>query len=144
MINLFLNDIINNNKERGEQNNVINKLDKMRKNNELKIKATFETLNEGVLALSYGKNDLNNIILKVDPENWAKASAVKRWYTLYHELGHDVLDFDHGQGGKMMFNFADYEYDWNKFNEDRNYMFDTFLNNKNEISKIKVSKQKRQ
>jgi hypothetical protein len=137
MINLFLNDLFNNNSERGEKNTSINMLQKMQKDKTLNIQATFETLGENILALSYGINNMKSIILKVDPENWQKASSVKRWYTLYHELGHDVLNFEHGQGGKMMFNFAENDYTWNQFNEDRNYMFNTYLNN-NETPKAKA------
>lgn len=141
MINLFLDDLFNNATERGEKNTSINMLQKMRDNKTLNIQATFETLGENILALSYGINNMKSIILKVDPENWEKASSVKRWYTLYHELGHDVLNFEHGQGGKMMFNFAENDYTWNQFNEDRNYMFNTYLNN-NETPKAKAPNKK--
>lgn len=133
MINLFLDDIINNNNEKGEPNILIKNLRLNRKSpiNGIKIKAIFTTLDKGVLAQSFGFKDDKNIILKVDPDNWLKASSVKRWYTLYHELGHDVLNFEHGQGGKMMFNYSNTEYSWDEFNEDRNYMFEIFLNRRN-------------
>ena len=129
MVNLFLDDIINNNLERGEPSLLIKNLRLQRKSqtNGIKINATFKPLEDGVLALSYGSKDNKNIILKVDPEGWSKASSAKKWYTLYHELGHDVFNFEHGQGGKMMFNYSDEEYTWDNFNEDRNYMFDVFL-----------------
>lgn len=129
MINLFLDDIINNNLEKGEPSSLIKKIRLKRKSqiDGIKINATFTTLEKGVLALSSGYKDDKNIILKVDPENWLKASIAKRWYTLYHELGHDVLNFEHGQGGKMMFNISNEEYTWNEFNDNRNYMFEVFL-----------------
>tara|TARA_A200000113_G_scaffold224771_1_gene243534 strand:+ start:1183 stop:1335 length:153 start_codon:yes stop_codon:yes gene_type:complete len=44
-----------------------------------------------------------------------------------HELGHDVLNFQHGQGGKMMFNYSDAEYNWDTFVKDRDYMFNKYL-----------------
>ncbi len=129
MVNLFLDDIINNNLERGEPSLLIKNLRLNRKSqiNGIKINATFKPLEDGVLALSYGLRDNKNIILKVDPEGWSKASSAKKWYTLYHELGHDVLNFEHGQGGKMMFNYSEEDYTWEDFNEDRNYMFDVYL-----------------
>ena len=55
--------------------------------------------------------------------SWANASIQKKWYILYHELGHDVLNLNHGEGGKMMFNFADREYSWDEFYQDKDYMF---------------------
>tara|TARA_R110000744_G_scaffold356528_3_gene463300 strand:+ start:934 stop:1464 length:531 start_codon:yes stop_codon:yes gene_type:complete len=93
------------------------------------IYATFEKLETGVLAKAYGMGDDDNIILKVDPISWQKASSVERWYTIYHELGHDVLNFRHGQGGKMMFNYSEVSYTWEDFNRDRNYMFKKYFDN---------------
>jgi len=92
-----------------------------------KIKGTFEPLKDNTIALSYGINN-SNIILKVDPEKWVKSSTVKKWYILYHELGHDVLNLEHGQGGRMMFNFPTSEYSWIDFFKDRNNMFEIYNN----------------
>lgn len=86
------------------------------------LKATFEPLDGSLIALSYGYGDDSTIVIKADPEKWAKSSIEKRWYVLYHELGHDVLNLEHGQGGKMMFNFADKEYTWDDFFQDKEYM----------------------
>ena len=72
----------------------------------------------------------SQIIIKIDPEKWAKAPSIKRWYILYHELGHDVLNLKHGQGGKMMFNFPlSSEITIENFVEDRNYMFKSLFKN---------------
>lgn len=92
------------------------------------LKATFEPLEGSVIALSYGYGDDTTIVIKVDPEKWAKSSIEKRWYVLYHELGHDVLNLEHGQGGKMMFNFADKEYTWDDFFKDKDYMINFIKN----------------
>jgi hypothetical protein len=87
------------------------------------ITSTFEPLEDGVLALAFGMNKDNEIIIKVNPKEWSKATNEKRWYILYHELGHDVLNLEHGEGGKMMFNFADKDYSWDEFFTDKEYMF---------------------
>ncbi|MDB4024870.1 hypothetical protein N9464_06580 [Flavobacteriaceae bacterium] len=86
------------------------------------LQATFEPLEGTTLALAYGFENDSIIKIKVDPEKWAESSIQKRWYVIYHELGHDVLNLEHGQGGKMMFNFADREYTWDEFFEDKQYM----------------------
>ena len=80
------------------------------------------------IALAYGKGDDSIIYIEVDPEKWAESSSQKRWYVLYHELGHDVLNLDHGQAGKMMFNFANRDYTWDEFFEDKQYMFKSINN----------------
>ena len=87
------------------------------------IKATFVDLPRGVVALSYGQNKDKEIIIQVDPNKWEEASPSKKWYVLYHELGHDVLNLDHGNGGKMMFNYVDRDYSWKEFFIDSEYMF---------------------
>ena len=93
------------------------------------LKATFEPLEGNTIAAAYASNNDSAIVIKVDPEKWANSSTEKKWYILYHELGHDVLNLDHGEGGKMMFNFADREYSWDEFVKDKNYMFN-FMKNK--------------
>ncbi|MAD11982.1 MAG: hypothetical protein CMC04_04605 [Flavobacteriaceae bacterium] len=94
-----------------------------------KITATFEALDDPLIALAYGLGLDDEIIIVVDPMKWKNASIEKKWYVMYHELGHDVLNFKHGQAGKMMFNFADREYTWDEFFEDKKYMFNLKKNN---------------
>jgi len=93
------------------------------------LKATFEPLEGNTIALAYGMNLDDKIVIKVDPTKWQKASVQKKWYILYHELGHDVLNLEHGEAGKMMFNFAEREYTWEEFFEDKEYMFKAFKKN---------------
>ena len=88
-----------------------------------KITSTFEPLDNGILALAFGMFNDEEIIIKVNPQDWSKASNPKRWYILYHELGHDVLNLQHGQGGKMMFNYTEKDYNWGDFMKDKDYMF---------------------
>ena len=49
------------------------------------LKATFEPLDDGVIAYAFGRNNDNAIIIKVDPARWSNASIEKKWYILYHE-----------------------------------------------------------
>lgn len=91
-----------------------------------KVVTSFETLDGQTLGLSYGINNDYKIELKIDPVKWENSSIPKRWYLIYHELGHDVLNLNHGNGGKMMFNFADKGYSWEEFWEDRKYMFESY------------------
>ena len=108
MIQFFLKDCNRNNIKLKDQNSII---------------ATFEPLEGNTIALAYGFGNDSLIKIKVDPEKWMQASIEKKWYVIYHELGHDVLNLEHGQAGKMMFNFADKEYTWDEFFMDKEYMF---------------------
>ena len=93
------------------------------------IKATFDELPEGTVALASGFNNDNQITIKADPAKWQNASPSKKWYVLYHELGHDVLNLDHGEGGKMMFNYVDRDYSWDEWLNDKKYMFNSYKRN---------------
>ena len=108
LINVFLKDCENHNIEINKTQN---------------ITGTFESLENNAIALAYGYNDDSKIIIKIDPEMWLKSSLPTKFYILYHELGHDVLNLMHGQGGKMMFNFTEEEYSWKDFFIDRDNMF---------------------
>ena len=93
------------------------------------IVGLFESLDGDTLAQSYGIDNDNLVLIKIDSEKWAKASSIKRWYILYHELGHDILNLRHGQGGKMMYPFPlNNTFDIKNFIKDRDYMFKSFLN----------------
>jgi uncharacterized protein (TIGR02145 family) len=96
----------------------------------IQIKAIFEEMDNEILAVSYGINNDENILLKVNPIKWAEASNQKKWYIIYHELGHDVLNLLHGEGDKMMFNFIDKKYTWTEFFDDRKKMFDIYFSKK--------------
>ena len=149
MINLFINDLkyhINdfkiNNLEIADSKKIsdlITSLDK------IQVKATFEEMDNETLAVSYGINNDKNILVKVNPVKWAEASNQKKWYIIYHELGHDVLNFHHGEGDKMMFNFIDKKYSWGEFFDDRKKMFDIYFSKKlvktnNNINIIQIKK----
>ena len=91
------------------------------------IVAKFESLEGNIIGVSTGKDNDQLIKIKIDPKAWSESSIPKRWYLLYHELGHDVLNLEHGNGGKMMFNFIDRGYSWKEFWEDKNYMLNNYL-----------------
>ena len=145
MINLFINDLkyhINdfkiNNLEIADSKKIsdlITSLDK------IQVKATFEEMDNETLAVSYGINNDKNILVKVNPVKWAEASNQKKWYIIYHELGHDVLNLQHGEGDKMMFNFIDKKYTWNEFFDDRKKMFDVYFYKKLVKSNINIKGQ---
>jgi len=90
------------------------------------VKIAFEKLPEGVLGLSYGMYNDSLIDIRIDRLNWSKSSSSKRWYVLYHELGHDLLNFEHGKGGRMMNPIADRGYTWEEFWRDRSVMFEEY------------------
>ena len=91
-----------------------------------KIKTEFKQLSKGVLAIANGMNIDGEISIDVDPAKWQEASPSKKWYVLYHELGHDYLNLRHGEGGKLMFNFVDRDYLWEEFFKDKEYMFESY------------------
>ena len=131
MINLFINDLKyhindfkNNNIETADSKKISDLIIILDK---IQVKATFEEMDNETLAVSYGINNDKNILVKVNPVKWAEASNQKKWYIIYHELGHDVLNFHHGEGDKMMFNFIDKKYSWGEFFDDRKKMFDIYI-----------------
>jgi hypothetical protein len=72
-------------------------------------------------------------VIKVDinQEHWRTSSPPKRWYILYHELGHDVLNLEHtGFECRMMQPISDREYSWDEFMEGRSEMFLYWLKQK--------------
>jgi len=91
----------------------------------------FKKMEGEIIALAYGMNDDKVIDIKVDPEKWYNSSSANKWYILYHELGHDILNLKHGQGGRMMFNYPTKIYSWEEFFHDRDNMFLEVFNNVN-------------
>jgi hypothetical protein len=93
------------------------------------IEASFSKLPNQVIAYAFAKDDDSKIEVVADPKNWKFAIPQKKWYILYHELGHDVLNLNHGEGGKMMFNYSEKSYTWEDFFTDKDYMFLSFKKN---------------
>ena len=107
------------------------KLNGIKINDNQNIDATFQSIDGITLGLAYEMNNDAKIKIIIDPILWRNSSIQKKWYILYHELGHDVLNLEHGQGGKMMFNFADREYTWAEFFNDKKNMFKYVSKDKN-------------
>jgi hypothetical protein len=128
MVKIFFEDIFAVNKYYGSPSNLITKLEENKNIVFNNIVGLFESLDGDTLAQSFAIGDDNKVLLKIDSKKWVKATTMKRWYILYHELGHDVLNLRHGQGGKMMFPFPlNKEITMRSFVEDRDYMFKSFL-----------------
>ncbi len=98
------------------------------KENEVMI--TSEILDSGIIATSKGMNDDSKVEIQVDAQQWKDATPSKKWYILYHELGHDLLNLNHGNGGEMMYNYGKSDYSWNEWIEAKDYMLMSYKNNK--------------
>lgn len=86
----------------------------------------FKELEGDKIASAYNMNDDDSVLVLVDPENWYEANQPKRWYIIYHELGHDILNLDHGECGPMMNERASGNYSWNRLEKDKNTMFEMY------------------
>ena len=79
---------------------------------------------DDAIAIAKAMNNDKLIDVEIKDIYWDKSSKVKRWYILYHELGHDVLNLKHGEGGVMMFTYPNKtNYNWESFIKDRLTMF---------------------
>lgn len=85
-----------------------------------------KNLDDGVIAQSLTSDDDASVVIQIDPQNWQKASQAKRWYIIYHELGHDILNLDHGECGPMMNAYAKSDYSWSEFEKDKASMFNSY------------------
>ena len=86
----------------------------------------FRELEGETIAAAYKMNDDDSVLVLVDPENWYDANQSKRWYIIYHELGHDILNLEHGECGPMMNETASGNYSWDRLEKDKNTMFETY------------------
>ena len=94
------------------------------------ISVEFKSQREGVIALARSTYDDDRITIEIDPSKWQSLSTPEKWYTMYHELGHDILNLEHGQGGRMMFNLSYKNARWLNFMQDKNKMFEYFWKDK--------------
>lgn len=98
------------------------------------VSADFRVLENETIAVAVGMNNDKEINIVVNPVSWKNYSEAKRFYIIYHELGHDAFNLNHGNGGKMMYNYADKDVTWKDFIDDRVRMFDSYVaTNQNKI-----------
>ena len=91
-----------------------------------KVFVKFEQLDGAKLAVAANMNK-ENVVVLVDPENWERATPIKRWYIMYHELGHDILNFRHGVGGPMMNpTTAGIDFTYLTFYKHKNILFNSY------------------
>jgi hypothetical protein len=95
--------------------------------NNSKRNVNFDLNEEGVLGVSNSMYDDSSISLSINPSLWKTSSDSKKLYVLFHELGHDILNFRHGEGGKMMFTISESDYSFKDFYNDKDYMFKSFF-----------------
>ena len=86
----------------------------------------FKELDRKKIAIAYKMNDDDSVLVLVDPENWYKANQPKRWYIIYHELGHDILNLEHGECGPLMNETTSGNYSWDRLEKDKNIMFEKY------------------
>ena len=86
----------------------------------------FRELDGQTIAAAYKMNDDDSVLVLVDPENWYDANQAKRWYIIYHELGHDILNLEHGECGPMMNETTSGNYSWDRLEKDKNIMFEKY------------------
>jgi hypothetical protein len=124
----FSNKYLSENFESSYQNSSkVDSFIKMVENSDINV--DFDLKVSGVLGISKSMNDDSKISISINPILWKNSSDSKRLYIIYHELGHDILNFKHGEGGKMMFPISENEYNYNEFYNDREYMFNRFFKN---------------
>jgi len=90
------------------------------------IAVIFESLPDGIVMLASGIGNDDKITLKIDEDIWTRLSEVDKWYMLYHELGHDVLNLMHTSGGDMMSIEVNKRVTWDHFFTDRQIMFEVY------------------
>lgn len=129
LINFFINDLEKFSKVYHHVNNVDESSFKsfIIKIRNSEIISDFDLSQDGILGLSKSIYDDTKITISINPIEWRNSSDEKKLYVLYHELGHDILNFEHGEGGKMMFSLSEEDYSLYDFLDDRDEMFNTFL-----------------
>jgi hypothetical protein len=99
----------------------------------------FRQLEGEAIALAYEMNNDKKVLILVDPENWNNANQSLRYYIIYHELGHDILNLEHGEGGRMMNPYKEGQFSWSRFEIDKTEMFNKYKV-RNNINETKSSK----
>lgn len=57
----------------------------------------FDSLDDEI-AVALGLDDDTMVAIQIDPSEWNKLSNQEKREIMFHELGHDVLNLEHGEG----------------------------------------------
>ena len=78
---------------------------------DVNIKFSYEHMKDNTIAYTTTLGDDKKVNIVVNPIAWEAASPAKRVAILFHELGHDVLNFEHNsEEGPLMSVYAQYDY----------------------------------
>ena len=84
---------------------------------------------ETTIAYTDALGDDDTVHIVVNPNHWYKASPAKRLAIMYHELGHDILNFKHNSDeGPLMSVYAREDYTFEELFELKNEMFEDYKN----------------
>lgn len=84
-----------------------------------------------VAGISFGYNNDNSIEIYINPRVWFTADKAKKYWIMYHELAHDILNIDHVKKtpdnvGKLMYPDAPEDYSMDDFIEAYHEAFSEF------------------
>ena len=78
---------------------------------DVNIKFSYEHMKDNTIAYTTTLGDDKEVNIVVNPIAWEAASPAKRVAILFHELGHDVLNFEHNsEEGPLMSVYAQHDY----------------------------------
>lgn len=90
---------------------------------------TYEHMEEQTIAYTDSLGDDEKVHIAVNPDAWVAASPAKRVAVLFHELGHDVLNFKHSSDeGPLMSVYARSDYSIEEVFELTLEMFEDYKN----------------
>ena len=92
-----------------------------------RVSIRFTQLEGETIARAWNTNR-DGVVVEVDPENWKGANPIMRWYIIYHELGHDILNLEHGQGGPLLRPVAPKYVTYEQLEEYKTEMFEYYKN----------------
>ena len=85
--------------------------------------------NPDVIAFTTTLGNDDKVYVVVNPDAWVAASPAKRLAIMYHELGHDILNFEHASDkGPLMSVYAASEYTFEELFVLKNQMFSDYKN----------------
>jgi len=94
----------------------------------------FISLPDNTIAVSIGNVFDNGIFkIQIDPIKFRNASPQKRAYIFWHE-GFHSLGLIHGECGKMMFPYADKDYTWLMWAEDKEETIKCWIEKRNSLN----------